>query len=44
MIRVFVVDDHRLFRVGLRRLLEGMKGVEVVGEADSGESQIGYLF
>ncbi len=40
MIRVFVVDDHRLFRVGLRRLLEGMKGVEVVGEADSGESAV----
>lgn len=40
MIRVFLVDDHRLFRVGLRRLLEGQKGIQIVGEADSGESAL----
>jgi two-component system nitrate/nitrite response regulator NarL len=33
--RVLIVDDHDLFRSGLRTLLEE-QGVEVVGEADTG--------
>jgi DNA-binding NarL/FixJ family response regulator len=33
--RVLLVDDHDLFRTGLRTLLEG-QGVDVVGEADAG--------
>ena len=37
MIRVLVVDDHRLVRAGLKRMLEGVSGIELVGEADSGE-------
>jgi two-component system invasion response regulator UvrY len=37
MIRVLLVDDHKLFRMGLRRMLEDCKGIRVVGEADSGE-------
>ena len=40
MIRVLLVDDHRLFRVALRRLLESSKGIQIVGEADSGESAV----
>lgn len=32
-IRVLIVDDHRLFRAGLRALLATVDGVEVVGEA-----------
>jgi DNA-binding NarL/FixJ family response regulator len=40
MIRVLLVDDHRLFRLCLRRMLEGSKGLQVVGEADSGEEAI----
>lgn len=32
-IRCLVVDDHTLFRDGLRRLLEGESDFEVVGEA-----------
>ena len=35
-IRVFIADDHRLFRDGLRSLLISA-GVEVVGEAATGE-------
>ena len=38
-LRVLVVDDHDLFRTGLRNLLEG-EGVNVVGEAESGEAAI----
>lgn len=34
-IRVVLVDDHRLFRAGLRALLE-RRGFQVVGEADDG--------
>jgi DNA-binding NarL/FixJ family response regulator len=36
---VLVVDDHDLFRTGLRNLLEE-QGVNVVGEAENGESAI----
>jgi two-component system, NarL family, response regulator NreC len=32
-IRCLIVDDHALFREGLRRVLESEAGIEVVGEA-----------
>ncbi len=35
-IRIFLVDDHRLFRDGLRRLLSSGEHFEVVGEAGNG--------
>jgi DNA-binding NarL/FixJ family response regulator len=37
MIRVLIVDDHRLVRMGLTRMLADVRGIVVVGEADSGE-------
>jgi two-component system, NarL family, invasion response regulator UvrY len=37
MIRVLIVDDHRLVRFGLARMLADAKGIAIVGEADSGE-------
>ena len=38
-IRCLLVDDHTLFRQGVRRLLEGESDFEVVGEAaDAGEA------
>jgi len=40
MIRVMLVDDHRLFRAGLRRMLTEVSTVSVVGEADSGEAAL----
>jgi DNA-binding NarL/FixJ family response regulator len=39
-IRVLLADDHRLFREGLRRLLELDSGIEVVGEAKDGEEAV----
>jgi DNA-binding NarL/FixJ family response regulator len=38
-IRVLLVDDHDLFRTGLRTLLEE-HGVEIVGEASAGEEAL----
>lgn len=35
-IRVILVDDHTLVRAGLRKLLESMPHVDVVGEASDG--------
>ena len=35
--RIILVDDHSLFRNGLRGLLERNEGFRVVGEASSGE-------
>jgi two-component system invasion response regulator UvrY len=37
MITILIVDDHRLVRIGLRRLLGDIKGIKVVGEAGNGE-------
>ena len=39
-IRVVIVDDHPIVRRGLRSLLDTLDGVDVVGEADSGEAAI----
>lgn len=40
MIRVLLVDDHKLVRTGIRRLLTDSAEVEVVAEAESGEEAI----
>ena len=40
MIRVLVVDDHDLVRTGITRMLADIDGLQVVGEAGSGESAL----
>ncbi|MAB24978.1 two-component system response regulator UvrY [Pseudomonas neustonica] len=40
MIKVLVVDDHDLVRMGISRMLEDVAGLTVVGEADSGETAV----
>jgi two-component system invasion response regulator UvrY len=40
MIKVLLVDDHELVRTGIKRLLDDSKGIEVVGEAETGEDAI----
>ncbi len=39
-IRVLLVDDHDVVRIGLRALLERAPGIEVVGEASDGEQAL----
>lgn len=40
MIRLLIVDDHELVRVGLRQILADYPSIEVVGEAANGETAI----
>lgn len=40
MIRVLLADDHDLVRTGMRRLLDDVSGIEVVGEATTGEEAV----
>ena len=39
-VRVLIVDDHPLFRGGLRAALSATGDIEVVGEAESGEAAV----
>jgi DNA-binding NarL/FixJ family response regulator len=39
-IRVVLADDHTLVRAGLRGLLQGIAGIEVVGEAEDGHEAL----
>ncbi|MCP5316786.1 MAG: UvrY/SirA/GacA family response regulator transcription factor [Chromatiaceae bacterium] len=40
MIRIMLVDDHDLFRAGVRSILQGQDGMVVVGEFANGEDAI----
>lgn len=43
MIKVILVDDHQLVRDGIKALLAGMEGIEVTGEASSGNEMLALL-
>ena len=40
MIRLVVVDDQALVRVGLRKILDGEADMAVVGEAENGSQAV----
>lgn len=40
MIKVLIVDDHALVRMGIRRLLDDLHDMDVVAEAESGEAAL----
>lgn len=42
-IRLLLVDDHAVVRVGLRMMLESEEGMEIVGEADSASEAINQV-
>jgi two-component system, NarL family, response regulator NreC len=39
-IRILIADDHKIMRDGLRALLSGHEGMEVVAEAESGRATV----
>jgi two-component system, NarL family, invasion response regulator UvrY len=39
-IRVMLVDDHAVVRMGFKLLLDGVEDIQVVGEAESGEEAL----
>src|SRR5690554_2582973 len=43
MIKVVLVDDHQLVRSGIRRLLDDVEDITVVGEASSGEEALNLV-
>jgi two-component system invasion response regulator UvrY len=40
MIRLMIVDDHELVRVGLRQILADYPAIEIIGEAGNGETAL----
>jgi len=43
MIRLLLVDDHALFRSGIRSVLDSARDIEVVHEASSGEEAVAFV-
>ena len=43
MIKIMIVDDHKLFREGLKKLFEAEATVKVVGEASNGHDCLSKL-
>ena len=43
LIKVLVVDDHDLVRMGISRMLGDVDDIQVVGEAKSGEDAIAFV-
>ncbi len=42
LINILLVDDHELVRTGIRRILEDVKGLKVIGEAQNGEEAVQF--
>src|SRR5579864_3899129 len=40
LIKVLLVDDHELIRIGIKRLLQDVNGLKVVGEVGTGEEAV----
>ncbi len=40
MIRLLIADDHKLFRIGLHKMLRDAQEIKVVGEARTGEEAV----
>jgi DNA-binding NarL/FixJ family response regulator len=43
-VKILIVDDHALFRVGIRQILEREPDLEVVAEADDGRTALDAAF
>jgi two-component system invasion response regulator UvrY len=40
VINILLVDDHELVRTGIRRIIDDVRGMKVIGEAESGEEAV----
>jgi len=40
VVRILIADDHQIYRIGLRRVLEAEPGFRLVGEAADGEQAV----
>jgi two-component system invasion response regulator UvrY len=40
LINVLLVDDHELVRTGISRIIDDVRGMKVIGEAESGEDAV----
>ncbi len=43
LIKVLIVDDHALVRMGIRRLLDDLPDIDVVAEAENGETALALV-
>ncbi|HKF84174.1 MAG TPA: response regulator transcription factor, partial [Candidatus Limnocylindrales bacterium] len=43
-VRILIVDDHALYRVGIRQILEREPDLEIVAEADDARSALDASF
>lgn len=43
MIKIILADDHALVRTGLKRLLDDVDGLSVIGEADNGGDAVSLV-
>ena len=43
-VRILIVDDHALFRVGIRGILQPEPDLEIVGEADDPRTALDAAF
>ncbi|WP_456412274.1 response regulator [Thiolapillus sp.] len=43
MIQVLLVDDHALFRSGMKSILDAQEGITVVAEAENGEDAVAFV-
>ncbi len=42
LINVLLVDDHELVRTGIRKILDEVKGIKVISEAETGEEAVQF--
>lgn len=40
MINILLVDDHELVRTGISRIIDDVRGMKVIGQAESGEEAV----
>jgi two-component system invasion response regulator UvrY len=40
VIKILLIDDHELVRIGIKRLLQDVPGIKVVGEVGTGEEAV----